>query len=191
MGPCSDTATVEDDHSQPRQLGDPGNFVGESRSAGRLDCRGWPQVVAAYLGWTTLATSSHLFVGEKTAVVDPHSGHTCVGWGPGRSQTGRPPSQAGPGSMGVQRHNPVDSCCLGMAFTVFSCQEQQLQATCELKTRQMTSGVSFSWGFMTLVVFLGHYGVQYTEALRLSWCLLKGLRQPPRVSPHTTCNVDL
>ena len=79
---------------------------------------------------------------ERRPVAGPHSAHKCAGWGPAHS----PWPQAGPGSTAAQLHNPVDSCCLGMAFTVSSCHEEPLQATCgvewkEHKCRSFIDGV--------------------------------------------------
>lgn len=98
--------TVEVVH---KQLEEQGIFVDVRHSAGCLDCTDWTLEVEAYRQQRKLVLSSHLLVVRRMAEAVPHSAHRGAVQDQFQIHLGSPPSLAGPGSTGVQQHNPVDS----------------------------------------------------------------------------------
>lgn len=97
-------------HKQQKQLVQQGIFVGVHHSAGHLDCTDWTLEVEACQQQRKLGISSDPLVERALPEVVPHSARRGAVQDQAQIHLGSPPSLAGPGSTGVQQHNPVDSC---------------------------------------------------------------------------------
>lgn len=94
----------------------------------------------------TRAEVSYLLVEQRMSEVVPHSAHKGAVQDQLQIHLGSPPSPAGPGSMGVWQHNPVDS--FWWDVTAFSCQDQGQPV--KLRERNVKLGVlscfqTYSW----------------------------------------------